>query len=368
MSSSDKPPSVAATLQASMALSIEHPDDAKTEEEDECFVIVAQDVRFMVHRSRIESRSAALDALLKLPVDNPQERISNCPVIRVEDTAHDFLHLLYILYGLCKPHMSVAPHFRILAAWARIGTKYDLQDLAAHTLTHLRILFPTTLAGWDNRDAAGRRDRFRPQNAIEALNLFRAVGRPDMVPAAVYLCAQLPPRTIRKGTRRTDGVPEKLCAADVALVLHAQDCLRRHGARVLESACCFARAAPDECARTHDSTDTESASASDTRVDACYDTLVSKIRVASAGVMHSNSQARALVNGDPLHRGFLEYIAECADADDHAGIRCVGVCSACVRPAREHFESLRATVWEDLPRIAEVQNEIMPAWGLDVVE
>ena len=129
---------------------------------------------------------------------------------------------------------------------ARLSHKYQLDQLLASVILRLKHTFTTQLSVWDNRSAIGSKSLLRLSSAdvIEALNLFRLIDRPDMVPTAVYECARLGPASLLRGELRADGVTrERLSPSDMELCMDVKDELVQATACLLTRLCeaCEAR-------------------------------------------------------------------------------------------------------------------------------
>ncbi len=214
--------------------------------------------------------------------------------------------------------------------------------LVDHAIDQLQSLFPASLDEWDDRDRPEDRHGFAGANAIEALNLFQATKRFEMVPAAVYRCCQLDPAVVRHGTTRADGSPERLSRENIDLVARAKERLKEHGARMIEAceeefeqsgSCSYRWGFPDGCAEV----------------------------ISHLGYTKENGK-EAWRDGDPLDAHFLEYIDEQEDGEDYESREdfadCTGACSKCIEEVHEQLGDMRVVVWNDLPAIAGVDQEI----------
>ncbi|TBU37532.1 hypothetical protein BD309DRAFT_610231 [Dichomitus squalens] len=145
---------------------------------------------------------------------------------------------------LSRPEFSFldgdfTPTFRILAAICRIGNKYQVteavevaakritdflwQGAFIDTLYTLRDL-PTPSMSWGFY-WAGHQKRHRigmdTTDGVEAVNLFRLLGQPEIPLGALYLCCTEGPLYLRNGATREDGVVENLSDEDYARCFQA---------------------------------------------------------------------------------------------------------------------------------------------------
>ncbi|KAI0706613.1 hypothetical protein C8Q76DRAFT_599457, partial [Earliella scabrosa] len=174
-------------------------------------ILIARDVVFRLHKAALARHSPDLARLVD-HLGPAVEHRDGCPVVRVSDSPHDVRELLRVVHDLSTVPPDNPTPFPILAAWLRMGVKYDIEQLTERAVAGLRALFPRTLHGWDGRtDHCGFDEQ---HDAIHALNLFRAVGQFDMIPAAVYLCAQLDASVLRCDAACVDAI-EWLSEADL---------------------------------------------------------------------------------------------------------------------------------------------------------
>ncbi|KAI0778783.1 hypothetical protein BD413DRAFT_443941, partial [Trametes elegans] len=196
--------------------------------EDGNIVIIAQNTAFRVHRGVLARQSEVFSSLFTVPQPtdvNEIEQVDGCPVVHVQDSAHDLRDLLRALYdGLDIYLTSDAPVlFSILAALIRLSHKYELERIQTVTIKRLALVLADRAKLW--RAYEGRKNPFvvfRRGDAIEAANLLRICGREDLLPAALYMCCALDVRTLLHGVRRADGTREMLPLGDLECCLRAQ--------------------------------------------------------------------------------------------------------------------------------------------------
>ena len=105
--------------------------------------------------------------------------------------------------------------------------KYQLDRfLSAAVIPRLKHAFPTELEPWDEWGGFDGAPPLEAEDyhAIEALNLFRLLDRPEMVPTALYGCCQLRPADLLRGVTRSDGVTrEHLSSSDLELCFEVKE-------------------------------------------------------------------------------------------------------------------------------------------------
>ena len=225
--------------------------------------------------------------------------------------------------------------FPVLAALARLSHKYQLDQLLAAVIHRLKDTFTTELDVWDRRSGIGESflpGHGSPGEVIEAINLFRLLDRPEMIPAAFYQCAQLRPASILGGAVRTDGVTrEDLSPADIGLCFEVKEALLQATARLLTRLCeaCDARIAQISSNRGC----TESPA-----------TCVDGLRVVIA---RSRRDMRERLSSDPFD---LYYVLPAHNAP------VIGeMCCACGEALKMAYTRERTKIWESLPGLVGVE-------------
>ncbi|KAI1781887.1 hypothetical protein LXA43DRAFT_907382 [Ganoderma leucocontextum] len=186
--------------------------------EDGNIVIIAQNTAFRFHKSVLSLHSPVFRDLFLVPQpslaggEEAVETLDGCPVVRVSDTSYDFRELLRAIYGgpwlTFHTFPSPAVTFAMLTALARLSHKYQLDELLEAVVPRLKGTFTTELEMWDKSRGFYELPPLglTSDHAIEALNLFRLLDRPEMIPVALYWCCQLRPAVLLRGVTRSDGV------------------------------------------------------------------------------------------------------------------------------------------------------------------
>ncbi|KAI1786598.1 hypothetical protein LXA43DRAFT_1085384 [Ganoderma leucocontextum] len=190
------------------------PDDSAKRDseiwfEDGNVVVIAQNTAFRFHKVFRDLFSVPQPSE---PPAGAVETLDGCPVVRVSDTSYDFRELLRAIYAgsISHLHPDKAVTFAVLAALARLGHKYQLDQLLQAV-----VLVPRLKGTFTTDD-------------LEALNLFRLLDRPEMIPVALYGCCQLGPADLRRGVNRIDGVTrERPSPSDLELCFEVKEKLVR---------------------------------------------------------------------------------------------------------------------------------------------
>ena len=152
------------------------------------------------------------------------------------------IHIICRSYQISRVRRSFATprpltDFPTLAAIARMGHKYKIDVVLETALSKLRMTLVSDLEAWVE-DTKGQCVTHTPHlYAIEAVNLFRRVQRPDMLDIPMYLCSLLDPDLLVGGTRRKDGTLERLSPEDLALCIGARQRLTLWCLKELASLC-----------------------------------------------------------------------------------------------------------------------------------
>ena len=215
-----------------------------------------------------------------------------------------------------------------------MAQKYKLHILM-ETYCILRHHFPSTFAEWEARERG-----LSLEDAVEAINVFRAIGDDDTTTAHIrvvlYSIASSGGNTYRallRGTRRHDGVFETLRKEDI------ERCVLLREALVEKSVWMAARLFEGE------------ASADCRGVDDQCEARISETRTA---IIYDDDDE--WVGADPL--------GECMRAriDSMELERGRGICGICAGMLCERDRELRQELWEEMPiLLARVEEKMRAA-------
>ncbi|KDQ49710.1 hypothetical protein JAAARDRAFT_165405 [Jaapia argillacea MUCL 33604] len=120
---------------------------------DGSVVLVADKTAFRVHASILSSNASVFQDMFSLPPSNlpDSELYEGCPFVVVHDSPTDLRHFLKTIYDLSYFRSNSKVKFEVLAAIARLSTKYDSPYLRQRAIDTLATTFPSSLSGWDNR-------------------------------------------------------------------------------------------------------------------------------------------------------------------------------------------------------------------------
>ncbi|TBU49274.1 hypothetical protein BD309DRAFT_996973 [Dichomitus squalens] len=304
--------------------------------EDGNTVVIAQNVAFRVHRTLLSRHSDTFNDLFTIPqpttLDSVGDCMDGCPIVRVADSAHDFKRLLHALYdGVNYLKHDESMEFSDLAALARLGNKYQLDNLVSGVCGRLASVFSTKVKNFN--PATWGADppliNVKASDTIEAFNLFRLLGRADMIPVAMYVCCQLPISTLVRGVIRADGTREQLSPGDLEACLVAREALTAGYAWLsltfLEVSACGTCTIPGRCT------------------------------LAISDVRQGPASGPDLCQGTDVLSGSLAFLAGSMHRDQL-------ICDDCRDMLMSRHESIRKTLWEQLPTMMDLGNLDVESW------
>ncbi|PIL26641.1 hypothetical protein GSI_11266 [Ganoderma sinense ZZ0214-1] len=309
--------------------------------EDGNVVVIADSTSFRIHRSVLARHSDLLADRLGSDHDHRDETPDGCPVIRVADSARSFRGLLSLLY---PGPSEILRH---------VASTSDNRVPARVTHKYLHALLPTTFDEWKRREDRALHGNPPPppspnlipnRDMIGVLNALRQIHADDLLPIALYLCAQLPPRLLLPSSSPNPQRPnpqhpspngERLARAD------AERCLRLRESLVKSSARMAMRLFAD-------------APSTDPRCRGCCRAVEEAFDAVVRGEFEDAPRT------DPLGAFWRRYI----DGHGHGGERgerrgrgdkdnghTLRVCARCAGVLRERDEEQRRELWDELPRL-----------------
>ncbi|KAI0636361.1 hypothetical protein C8Q77DRAFT_644075 [Trametes polyzona] len=215
--------------------------------DDGSVVIIAQDTGFLVHRTILASHSSRFRELFRKLQSNEDPELSGdspvpgVPSLRVDDAASDMEHLLHALYR--RDYLeSMVPHipFAVLSSLMRSGHKYAITGIVDEAASHLEDYYTTDFKTWVEHCRGERETTYDHSETeefaelIELVNLSRLTGKFNMLPLALYRCAQYSSEDLVYGYHRADGPIEYFSVSpyDSSRCLDGRDWLMQQSCRL----------------------------------------------------------------------------------------------------------------------------------------
>ncbi|EPS95750.1 hypothetical protein FOMPIDRAFT_12386, partial [Fomitopsis schrenkii] len=122
---------------------------------------------------------------------------------------------LYALYHSYDPGDDVT-HDR-LSYRIRLAHKYGIADILKESIQALETCYPTSLVEWNRLNPA------YTTRAITDVNLARLTGTGAVLPAALYVCSQLPVEVLLGPALHYDGTFDALLKADLTKCVRGRE-------------------------------------------------------------------------------------------------------------------------------------------------
>ncbi|KZP13430.1 hypothetical protein FIBSPDRAFT_753509 [Athelia psychrophila] len=193
--------------------------------EDGNVVIQAEGTHFRVYRGALAAHSPIFKDMFAMP-QPPSEgegTVEGCPVVHLSDTAADITIVLKALFLLSGHIVSGEPlDFTAVAAFLRLGKKYEIGPLHAEALKRLCYEFPSTLKGLDEcRRFSMIKGRIGA--SVDVANLAREQSLLCVLPLALYQCCCYPEIFPAAGVKLNASTTAMLSAGDLAACIRAWD-------------------------------------------------------------------------------------------------------------------------------------------------
>ncbi|KZP02751.1 hypothetical protein FIBSPDRAFT_1055669 [Athelia psychrophila] len=196
--------------------------------EDGNIVIQAEQTQFKIHRGVLAAQSSVFQGMFSLPQppSGEHEAVEGCPVVHVSDSATDIAIALRALF--LRGYVSgEALSITVVAAFVRIGTKYEIEIIRTEGLKRLLYEYPSSLSDYDEMDAWSR-IVCTPSVNIDAANLAREQNLLSLLPTAFYLtCAAHDAKSLTSGCPRDDGTIAMILPIDLITCLIARESLAK---------------------------------------------------------------------------------------------------------------------------------------------
>ncbi|KZP11458.1 hypothetical protein FIBSPDRAFT_899024 [Athelia psychrophila] len=154
---------------------------------DGSVVLQAENTQFKVHQSILSMNSTVFSDIFLAPQSAGEHLAEGCPIVHLSDTSAD---VTIMLQAICQRRYvangSALP-FLVVAAFLRLGNKYDIEVLRADALKRLFFEIPSRLGNADERLALKQ----SCHGQLDMLNLAREQNILSALPLARYRCCWL---------------------------------------------------------------------------------------------------------------------------------------------------------------------------------
>ncbi|KZP19777.1 hypothetical protein FIBSPDRAFT_862475 [Athelia psychrophila] len=190
MSSNDRPPANrkrAGDPSAGSAASV-IPVRSNIWYDDGNVILQAESTQWKVHKSILaQSSSVFRDMfLIPQPPSDDTELVEGCPVVRLLDSAEE---VEYVLQAICQREyvgLEEALPLRVISAFVRLGTKYDIPKLRIEGKKRIFKEFPADLDHAHNSVRPEWKFVTQPDCVAELVLFARTTGLLSILPFALY--------------------------------------------------------------------------------------------------------------------------------------------------------------------------------------
>ncbi|KAL1747049.1 hypothetical protein HDZ31DRAFT_80751 [Schizophyllum fasciatum] len=200
--------------------------------------VLAGNQYFLVHQGLLSRHSPTLAAILASLDSATTPTIEGHPVLELAEDPDDMYFFLTALYDGIGGATIRPDTFDCVSALLRLSKKYEVQHIYDGLYPGLSQFWPTTLEGWERREAASTsadgiyEPRLTIPHPIPTINLARALGTVELLPSAFYdLCRATPSDAASGYTCPTTGKLHELSSEDLMEVLRG----REHASRFLST-------------------------------------------------------------------------------------------------------------------------------------
>ncbi|RDX49020.1 hypothetical protein OH76DRAFT_1313454, partial [Lentinus brumalis] len=208
--------------------------------EDGSIVLAARDVEFRVYKRVLADHSIVFADMFTFPQPASQATAvsESCPNVCLDDSPEDLRHVLRALFprkgATFIPLELQEPTFDLISAYARLGHKYQIDDLLDQSLAWLKKQFTSNFDGWCEQPTFP----FDNQShyAIGIVNFARLTQCHSILPTAMMVSCYNGGEPLVRGFRRQDGTQERLSEDDLILCIEGKNALTQATATCVLSA------------------------------------------------------------------------------------------------------------------------------------
>jgi hypothetical protein len=218
---------------------VSHPERSEPWFEDGNIVIEAGFKQFKVYRGILAASSEVFRDMFLVPQPIEQGSVDGCPIVHLSDSPDDVRYILDALCNRrcqnlhlhCDLQSNLAPccrnyftdkkpqPFALLAAFVRLGRKYEIHQLRDEAINRLCRVYPIRLKKWLSME-----DKFThiiPEDTVhlDVIHLAQENDLPYLLPAAFLLCYDtFTHQQMLEGVHRNDGTLAVLSAEDQRMI------------------------------------------------------------------------------------------------------------------------------------------------------
>ncbi|KZP11459.1 hypothetical protein FIBSPDRAFT_756717 [Athelia psychrophila] len=152
-------------------------------------ILQAENMQFKVYRGILSLNSTVFSDMFSTPQPpSGQELIEGCPIVHLSDTSAD---VTIMLEAICQRRYVAngdALPFTVVAAFLRLGNKYDIEVLRADALKRLFYEMPSVLEAYEARAAWSMIRKDNKHTKLDMANLAREQNLLSALPIAWYRC------------------------------------------------------------------------------------------------------------------------------------------------------------------------------------
>ncbi|KZP23530.1 hypothetical protein FIBSPDRAFT_786044 [Athelia psychrophila] len=165
--------------------------------EDGSIVLQAEGKQFKVYRGLLALQSTVFEDMFAFPQPpSGEELVEGCSIVHLSDSAVDVEFVLeeIFLRRWLAPAGGPIP-IAAIAAFLRLGNKYDIQTLHREAIRRLAIEYPTNLAGFDQILHGCQRCndvmKYEQWSHVDVANLAREQNLLALLPIALFWICRL---------------------------------------------------------------------------------------------------------------------------------------------------------------------------------
>ncbi|KZP23547.1 hypothetical protein FIBSPDRAFT_952058 [Athelia psychrophila] len=170
----------------------------------------AEGTQFKVYQGLLAMQSAIFGDMFAIPPPSTgQDQVEGCPLVHLSDTSADLAFVLEAIFLRKWVATGEPMPIEVVAAFLRLGNKYEIEALRAEAPKRLLFEFPSERAILDEHiypvDRRGTMIELADWTFINVTNLAREQNLLSVLPLALYSCCRMwNAPDLEQGQRRAD--------------------------------------------------------------------------------------------------------------------------------------------------------------------